>query len=134
MNCIFSAQKLKVTIDVCKMYGAETVFLQQAAHLTGGSYIYLERRDAVLQYLTMSFLSPPTIRKTLSVPTQDKIDFRAACFCHKRIVDVGFVCSICLSNSNSFLRSSTSVFDLPDQVSHQNTTTAQRVASNPTYS
>ncbi|KAG5654407.1 hypothetical protein H0H81_003231 [Sphagnurus paluster] len=100
MNAIFSAQKLayqKVTIDVCQIYGPDSVFLQQAAHLTGGSYIFLERRDALLQYLIMSFLSPPLIRKTLSVPTQDKIDFRAACFCHKNIVDIGFVCSICLS-------------------------------------
>ncbi|KAJ3759143.1 transcription factor Tfb4-domain-containing protein [Lentinula raphanica] len=97
MNSIFSAQKLKVTIDACQIYGLETVFLQQAAHLTGGSYIYLERRDALLQYLTMAFLPPPSIRQTISVPTQDKIDFRAACFCHKNIVDVGFVCSVCLS-------------------------------------
>ncbi|GLB37602.1 putative transcription factor [Lyophyllum shimeji] len=97
MNAIFSAQKLKVTIDVCQVYGPESVFLQQAAHLTGGSYIFLERRDALLQYLIMSFLSPPSIRKILSVPTQDKIDFRAACFCHKNIVDIGFVCSVCLS-------------------------------------
>lgn len=97
MNAIFSAQKLKVTIDVCKVYGPDTVFLQQAAHLTNGSYIYLERRDAFLQYLIMSFLSPPSIRKILAVPKQDKIDFRAACFCHKNIVDVGFVCSVCLS-------------------------------------
>ncbi|KAF8135750.1 transcription factor Tfb4 [Boletus edulis] len=97
MNSIFSAQKLKVTIDVCKIYGPDTVFLQQAAHLTNGSYIYLERRDALLQYLIMSFLSPPSIRKVLAAPTQDKIDFRAACFCHKNIVDIGFVCSVCLS-------------------------------------
>ncbi|TCD71260.1 RNA polymerase II transcription factor B subunit 4 [Steccherinum ochraceum] len=97
MNSIFSAQKLKVTIDVCKIYGPESVFLQQAAHLTGGSYILLERPDALLQYLTMSFLPPPAIRQLLSVPTQDKIDFRAACFCHKNIVDIGFVCSVCLS-------------------------------------
>jgi len=97
MNSIFSAQKLKVTIDVCKLFGAESVFLQQAAHLTGGSYIFLERPDALLQYLTMSFLPPPSIRQLLSVPTQEKIDFRAACFCHKRIIDIGFVCSVCLS-------------------------------------
>lgn len=97
MNCIFSAQKLKITIDVCKLFGPETVFLQQAAHLTGGSYIYLERRDALLQYLIMSFLPPPAVRAVLAVPTQDKIDFRAACFCHKNIVDIGFVCSVCLS-------------------------------------
>ncbi|OCH95161.1 transcription factor Tfb4 [Obba rivulosa] len=97
MNSIFSAQKLKVTIDVCKIYGPDSVFLQQAAHLTGGSYLHLNRPDAVLQYLTMSFLPPPGIRQLLSVPTQDKIDFRAACFCHKKIVDIGFVCSVCLS-------------------------------------
>lgn len=97
MNAIFSAQKLKVTIDACQIYGAETVFLQQAAHLTGGSYLLLERRDALLQYLLMTFLSPPSIRKVLAVPTQDRIDFRAACFCHKNIVDIGFVCSVCLS-------------------------------------
>jgi len=97
MNSIFSAQKLKVTIDACQIYGPDTVFLQQAAHLTGGSYIYLERRDALLQYLTMAFLPPPSVRQTISVPTQDKIDFRAACFCHKNIIDVGFVCSVCLS-------------------------------------
>lgn len=72
MNSIFSAQKLvgydfhvsplkviqpnfkKVTIDVCQLYGSNTVFLQQAAHLTGGSYILLERRDALLQYLIVS--------------------------------------------------------------------------------
>lgn len=102
---------------MCKVYGPDTVFLQQAAHLTNGSYIYLERRDALLQYLMvraisssrinsypkrgsqMSFLSPPSIRKVLAVPTQDKIDFRAACFCHKNIVDIGFVCSVCLSSS-----------------------------------
>lgn len=97
MNSIFSSQKLKVTIDVCKLFGADNVFLQQAAHLTGGSYVQLERPDALLQYLTMSFLPPPAIRQLLSVPTQDKIDFRAACFCHKNIVDIGFVCSVCLS-------------------------------------
>jgi len=97
MNSIFSAQKLKVTIDVCKIYGPDTVFLQQAAHLTGGSYIYLEHRDALLQYLIMSHLPPPSIRDVLSVPTQDRVDFRAACFCHKGIIDIGFVCSVCLS-------------------------------------
>ncbi|KAI0695474.1 transcription factor Tfb4 [Cytidiella melzeri] len=97
MNSIFSAQKLKVTIDVCKLFGADSVFLQQAAHLTGGSYINIERPDALLQFLMMSFLPPPSIRQLISVPTQDKIDFRAACFCHKNIVDIGFVCSVCLS-------------------------------------
>lgn len=34
----------------------------------------------------------------MAVPTEDKVDFRAACFCHKTIVDVGFICSVCLSS------------------------------------
>lgn len=46
----------------------------------------------------MSFLPPPAIRQLISVPTQDRVDFRAACFCHKRIVEIGFVCSVCLSS------------------------------------
>ncbi|KAH9858713.1 transcription factor Tfb4 [Lenzites betulinus] len=97
MNSIFSAQKLKVTIDICKIFGAENVFLQQAAHLTGGAYVQVEKTDALLQYMMMSFLPPPAIRQLIAVPTQDRVDFRAACFCHKRIVEIGFVCSVCLS-------------------------------------
>ncbi|KAL1939789.1 hypothetical protein VTO73DRAFT_9489 [Trametes versicolor] len=97
MNSIFSAQKLKVTIDVCKIFGADNVFLQQAAHLTGGAYVQVDRTDALLQYMMMSFLPPPAIRQLIAVPTQDRVDFRAACFCHKRIVEIGFVCSVCLS-------------------------------------
>lgn len=97
MNAIFSAQKLKVPIDVCKLFGPDTVFLQQAAHLTGGSYMYLEQKDALLQYLIMTFLPPLKLRQFIATPTQDRVDFRAACFCHKKIVDIGFVCSVCLS-------------------------------------
>lgn len=74
MNSIFSAQKLvsptlplvpptsptptqKITIDICKIFGPDSVFLQQAAYLTGGSHIYLEHREALLQYLIVRSLS-----------------------------------------------------------------------------
>ena len=53
----------------------------------------------------MSFLPPPAIRQLISVPTQDRVDFRAACFCHKKIVEVGFVCSVCLSSEHSAMGS-----------------------------
>ncbi|KZT61972.1 transcription factor Tfb4 [Calocera cornea HHB12733] len=97
MNCIFSAQKLKVPIDVCKLDDSEVIFLHQASHLTGGAFVHIDQREALLQYLSMCFLSETETRKTLAVPTQDKVDFRAACFCHKEIVDIGYVCSVCLS-------------------------------------
>ncbi|KAK4221830.1 RNA polymerase II transcription factor B subunit 4 [Podospora fimiseda] len=32
----------------------------------------------------------------LVAPSADSVDFRAACFCHRNVVDTGFVCSICL--------------------------------------
>jgi len=46
----------------------------------------------------MAFLPSPAIRKIIAVPTHDKVDFRAACFCHKNTIDIGFVCSVCLSS------------------------------------
>jgi transcription initiation factor TFIIH subunit 3 len=34
----------------------------------------------------------------MRLPSNDDVDFRAACFCHGRVVDVGYVCSVCLSS------------------------------------
>lgn len=51
----------------------------------------------------MAFLPDQTARRQLVLPTQVDVDFRAACFCHKKVVDVGFVCSICLSSRSNFL-------------------------------
>lgn len=97
MNCIFSAQKASIPIDVCKVYGPDAVFLQQACHLTSGSYYRLARRAGLLQYLLMAFLPGSFARKYLTAPTQEQVDLRAACFCHRKIVDIGYVCSVCLS-------------------------------------
>jgi transcription initiation factor TFIIH subunit 3 len=47
----------------------------------------------------MSFLPSTAIRSVLAVPVQDQVDLRASCFCHKDIVDIGYVCSVCLSST-----------------------------------
>ena len=67
--CIFTSSHIpqNVTIDVCQVHGPHALFLQQAAHLTGGAYIHLQQSDALLQYLivrprlpfSFSFLSSP---------------------------------------------------------------------------
>jgi len=49
----------------------------------------------------MSFIPDTATRRHLVPPTQINVDFRAACFCHKNVVDIGFVCSICLSSKPS---------------------------------
>ncbi|KAF8608776.1 transcription factor Tfb4 [Ceratobasidium sp. AG-I] len=97
MNSIFSAQKLRVPIDVCKVFGPDTIFLQQAAYLTGGCYLNLDSNTSLLQCLTMCFLPSASLRKVVELPSQGKVDFRASCFCHKEVVDMGYVCSVCLS-------------------------------------
>ncbi|KAL6248242.1 RNA polymerase II transcription factor B subunit 4 [Rhinocladiella similis] len=100
-----------------------TVFLQQAADATHGIFIPVElptsasvspsnssfnktlsssqsasASQAFLTYLLLSFLPSPTTRsRHLILPTRIDVDFRAACFCHRNVVSVGFVCSICLS-------------------------------------
>lgn len=49
------------------------------------------------------FLPPPSLRSHIGLPSQDRVDFRAVCFCHQRVVDVGFVCSVCLSSESPMI-------------------------------
>ena len=99
MNSIFACQRLSIPIDILKLAG-DTVFLQQAADATGGIYMALDdvSRSGFLQYLMFAYLPDQAAREHLVMPGEGEgVDFRAACFCHRRIVDIGFVCSICLS-------------------------------------
>jgi transcription initiation factor TFIIH subunit 3 len=97
MNTTFAAQRLHIPIDILKLAG-DTVFLQQASDATKGIYMQPRNPEGLLQYLMIAFLPDQIARKHLIAPTQEVVDFRAACFCHRRVVDIGFVCSICLSS------------------------------------
>lgn len=100
MNSIFACQRLSIPIDILKLSG-DTVFLQQAADATSGIYLPLltpEAHGGLLQYLMFAYLPDQTARRHLITAGEGEgVDFRAACFCHRRVVDVGFVCSVCLS-------------------------------------
>ena len=114
MNAIFAAQRLRVPIDVLALNPAPgaasasttaahsggsdaSPFLQQAATTTGGTHLALTHPHGLLQTLMQGFLAMPPARGALVPPAQAGVDFRAACFCHRRVVDVGYVCSVCLS-------------------------------------
>jgi transcription initiation factor TFIIH subunit 3 len=113
MNAIFACQRLSIPIDILQLPIASqkdnisnsTVFLQQAADATHGIFIPAElspspsrSSQAFLTYLLLALLPSPTTRsRHLILPTRIDVDFRAACFCHRNVVSVGFVCSICLS-------------------------------------
>ena len=97
MNAIFCAQNLGVPIDVCLLGAQESPFLQQAASLTGGLYMRPPRPQALVQYLMTVFAADVLSRTAMQLPHPKGVDFRASCFCHKRVLHIGYVCSVCLS-------------------------------------
>lgn len=127
MNSIFACQRLGVPIDILTLNKwSEAEFLQQAADATGGVYMDLGRGNksddeaalqngadgaanmqgskvaGLLQTLMMAYLPDQSARKWLvQAGESEGVDFRAACFCHGTIVDLGWVCSICLSSKFS---------------------------------
>ena len=118
MNALFSAQKLQVAIDACVLAPDHSLFLQQATHLTGGAYVKpsLDAQNSLAQFLLTAFLADAMTRRPISVPTLTAIDYRATCFCHRKTISIGYVCSSCLSVFCSFaLTCSTcgTKFDLP---------------------
>jgi transcription initiation factor TFIIH subunit 3 len=115
MNSVFAAQRLQIPIDILRI-GEQTSFLQQASDATSGVFMnhlppsvpvangtsenQISSNSAaagLLQTLMMAYLPDTTARRSLVMPGSAEVDFRAACFCHGKIVDLGGVCSICLS-------------------------------------
>ncbi|TXG52973.1 hypothetical protein EZV62_022142 [Acer yangbiense] len=95
MNAIFSAQRSMVPIDSCYIGAQSSAFLQQ-----GYFYSFLFHVDDV----NMIFCHVQTIfatdlhsRSFLQLPKPVGVDFRASCFCHKNTIDMGYICSVCLS-------------------------------------
>ncbi|KAI1843231.1 hypothetical protein JX265_012195 [Neoarthrinium moseri] len=99
MNAVFAASHARIPIDTLSLSPhASPTFLQQAAFITGGAYLSCAANPSgLLSYLMFGFLPDAEARTHLVTPSQDSIDFRAACFCHRKVIDTGFVCSICLS-------------------------------------
>lgn len=54
--------------------------------------LYLEHQEVgIAQYLLTTFLPSQSCRKYLKLRKQQSVDFRAACFCHKKVVDIAYV-------------------------------------------
>ncbi len=96
MNAVFAAAHSQVAIDTLALSGDST-FLQQASFNTSGIFLRVPDPKGLLTYLMFGMITDTEARDSLITPTQDTVDFRAACFCHGNVVDTGFVCSICLS-------------------------------------
>ncbi|XP_063964375.1 general transcription factor IIH subunit 3-like isoform X2 [Lytechinus pictus] len=96
MNVTFTAQKQNIPIDAC-ILDKDSSLLQQACDITGGKYLKVLTTTGLLQYLLWVYLPSPSLRESLVLPPAIHVDYRAACFCHRTLIDVGYVCSVCLS-------------------------------------
>ncbi|KAL6830481.1 TFIIH subunit Tfb4/p34 [Trichoderma sp. SZMC 28015] len=96
MNAVFAAAHNQVAIDTISLAGDST-FLQQACFNTNGIFLKASNPKGLLTYLMFGLIPDTEARGDLITPTHDTVDFRTACFCHGKVVDTGFVCSVCLS-------------------------------------
>ncbi|KOS22284.1 RNA polymerase II transcription factor B subunit 4 [Escovopsis weberi] len=96
MNAVFAAAHAQVAIDTVALAG-EPTFLQQACFNTNGIFLKASDPQGLLTYLMFGLIPDTEARQSLVSPAHDTVDFRTACFCHGKVIDTGFVCSICLS-------------------------------------
>ncbi|XP_052653709.1 general transcription factor IIH subunit 3 isoform X4 [Harpia harpyja] len=96
MNVIFAAQKQSILVDACVL-DSDSGLLQQACDITGGIYLKVPHMPSLLQYLLWVFLPDQEQRSQLVLPPPIHVDYRAACFCHRNLIEIGYVCSVCLS-------------------------------------
>ncbi|KAB5582447.1 transcription factor tfb4 [Coniochaeta sp. 2T2.1] len=124
MNAVFAASHAGIPIDTLSLRGESASFLQQAAFITRGAFVRaVDNPQGLLMYLMFGLGAGRGAGKDASVPSgaansrnkgknqgqeiaagdmlvppaADSVDFRAACFCHRKVIDTGFVCSVCLS-------------------------------------
>lgn len=105
MNAIFASQRRGITIDACIIDNKndddknkkDSAYMQQATHLTQGTYFKPAMPSALLQYLLGLHIVDAPSRESLKLPSAPAVDFRPSCFCHKKPTPLGFVCSVCLS-------------------------------------
>ncbi|KAF1761343.1 hypothetical protein GCK72_009599 [Caenorhabditis remanei] len=98
MNLFFSAAKQSICVDVVSMGDDFTGgILQQAADITGGSFLHAQKPPALLKILMTNMLTDPSYRTAFSKLSHSSVDYRASCACHHKLVSSGWVCSVCLS-------------------------------------
>lgn len=114
INCFFAAQKTNVILDACSIAmtrdGEESApvsasmedrfaasILQQGCDLTGGRYIRIHKVASLLEHLFWCLTPMAEERSRYVLPPKLKISPPAACFCHRKVLEIGYVCSVCVS-------------------------------------
>lgn len=107
MNALFEAQRNGIKINVLDLMNQDAssnVLLKQSASITSGYYINIKSISEVIPTL-LNFPAEisSSAQSILNCPKQEIVDFRGSCFCHGKVVDLGYVCSVCLSGKNNYI-------------------------------
>jgi len=113
VNGAFAAQEMDVKIDTVVLdRDGNNAALQQVSAVSNGVYSQVREPCMLLQILLVYHLADDATREKLSVIPQSEVDARATCFKTHRPVDIGHVCSVCLSVYSIF----TPICDMCDAV------------------
>ncbi|QDZ25303.1 subunit 4 of RNA polymerase II transcription factor B [Chloropicon primus] len=113
MNASFCAQRLGTVVDTFMLGRRDSSFLQQAASITGGLYTNFFadaaskdiKKFSLSTYLIQVFLADSGTRADLQLPQgHSSASLKVTCFLTKKALDIGFVCSVCLSIFNQKLQ------------------------------
>lgn len=107
MNCVFAAIRCGLPVDTCSISVAAPgaaaneaqpqMALQQAAHMSKGLFVECPSPRNLGQALITLFLGDLSSRSGMRQPIPETIDLRSTCICHKKPIDRGLVCSVCLA-------------------------------------
>jgi transcription factor TFB4 len=100
MNASFAARRMHVKIDCISTGAAPAPMLEQLADVTDGFYLQISVDAAESQLpVTLALLCAVDAhtRSFMAVPKPGSVGYKSSCVCHSKPIDIGFVCSRCLS-------------------------------------
>lgn len=100
MNASFAARRMHVKIDCISTGPAAAPMLEQLADVTDGFYLQIAHAAIESQLpATLALLCAvdADTRSFMAVPKPGSVGYKSSCVCHSRPIDIGYVCSRCLS-------------------------------------
>ncbi|KAL0206856.1 hypothetical protein P9112_012567 [Eukaryota sp. TZLM1-RC] len=107
LNSAFSAKRDQIPIDIFALGDELSPLLEQVCDVACGSCHSVSTNSKtntqiaseLLQLLCFNSFVSLENRENLIVSSKPEADLRAFCYCHSKIVDIGYVCSACLAVS-----------------------------------
>jgi transcription factor TFB4 len=100
MNASFAARRMHMKIDCISTGSISAPMLEQLADVTDGFYIQIGLDTVESQLpVTLALLcaADADTRSFMAVPKPGSVGYKSSCVCHSKSIDIGFVCSRCLS-------------------------------------